>query len=464
VEYALKGGRINTDAIDNSAGVDTSDHEVNIKILLNEMVSAGDMTLKQRDKLLAEMTDEVGTLVLRDNYLQTEALSVAQAQAPALLNQHGRFMRALERAGKLNRGVEFLPSNAEISRREAAGLGLTRPELAVLLAYAKTTLDEELLPSDLPDDPQLVDDLLRYFPKPLQASFKAELSRHRLRREIIANVVTNSLVNRAGPTFVAMLKENTGMPAAAIARAYAVTRGVFDLRDIWGRIEALDTKVPAALQTEMLIETTKLAESGTSWFLRNGEHPLDIAANLAAYGPGIKALLAGKNIVAPNDREVIDARAKAFAAQGAPADLSELVATLRYLAPCLDVVRIARGANIPVEAVGRTYFAAGDRLGLEWLRQSAAALTAETHWQRQAVSAVMEDLYAQQRDLATRMLGERKANGKIEGPELVGDWLDGRAAVTSRLEGLLGELKQSGTVDLAMLTVASRELRSLLER
>ncbi len=464
VEYALKGGRINTDAIDNSAGVDTSDHEVNIKILLNEMVSAGDMTLKQRDKLLAEMTDEVGTLVLRDNYLQTEALSVALAQAPALLNQHGRFMRALERAGKLNRGVEFLPSNTEISRREAAGLGLTRPELAVLLAYAKTTLDEELLPSDLPDDPQLVDDLLRYFPKPLQASFKTELARHRLRREIIANVVTNSLVNRAGPTFVAMLKENTGMPAAAIARAYAVTRGVFDLRDIWGRIEALDTKVPAALQTEMLIETTKLAESGTSWFLRNGEHPLDIAANLAAYGPGIKALLGGKNIVSPHDREEIDARAKAFAAQGAPSDLSELVATLRYLAPCLDVVRIARGANIPVEAVGRTYFAAGDRLGLEWLRQSAAALTAETHWQRQAVSAVMEDLFAQQRDLATRMLGERKANGKIEGPELVGDWLDGRATVTARLEGLLGELKQSGTVDLAMLTVASRELRSLLER
>ena len=176
IEYALKGGRINTDAIDNSAGVDTSDHEVNIKILLNEMVSAGDMTLKQRDKLLAEMTDEVGTLVLRDNYLQTQALSVAEAQAPALLDQHGRFMRALERAGKLDRGVEFLPRRRRSSRREAAGLGLTRPELAVLLAYAKITLYDELLPSDLPDDPQLVDDLLRYFPKPLQASFKAELA------------------------------------------------------------------------------------------------------------------------------------------------------------------------------------------------------------------------------------------------------------------------------------------------
>jgi len=464
IEYALKGGRINTDAIDNSAGVDTSDHEVNIKILLNEMVAAGDMTLKQRDKLLAEMTDEVGDLVLRDNYLQTEALSVAAAQAPALLNQHGRFMRGLERAGKLNRAVEFLPGKSKIARREAVGQGLTRPELAVLLAYAKISLDEELLPSDLPDDPQLVDDLLRYFPKPLQANYKAEIARHRLRREIISTVVSNSLVNRAGPSFVHMMKENTGMPAAAIARAYAVTRGVFDLRDIWGKIEELDTKVPADLQTEMLIETTRLAESGTAWFLRNGEHPLDIAANLAAYGPGIKALLAGKNIVSPHDRAAIDERAKAFAGRGAPADLAERVATLRYLAPCLDVVRIARGANLPVEAVGRTYFAAGDRLGLEWLRESAAALAAETHWQRQAISAVMEDLFAQQRDLATRMLQGRKANGKIEGPELVGDWLEGRAAVTARLEGLLGELKQSGTVDLAMLTVASRELRSLLER
>ncbi|HEY7688658.1 MAG TPA: NAD-glutamate dehydrogenase domain-containing protein, partial [Dongiaceae bacterium] len=461
---AQKGGRINTDAIDNSAGVDTSDHEVNIKILLNEMVAAGDMTRKQRDKLLAEMTDEVGNLVLRDNYLQTEALSVAQSQAPALLNQHARFMRALERSGKLNRGVEFLPSNTEIARREAAGQGLTRPELAVLLAYAKISLDEELLPSDLPDDPQLIDDVIRYFPKALQSSYKAEIGKHRLRREIISTVVSNSLVNRAGPSFVQMMKENTGMTAAAIARAYAITRGVFDLRDIWGRIEALDTKVPASLQTEMLIETTKLAESGTAWFLRNGEHPLDIAANIGAYGPGIKALLAAKGIVSPHDRAAINERAKAFTDQGAPSDLAELVATLRYLAPCLDVVRIARGANIPVEEVGRTYFAAGDRLGLEWLRQSAAALAAETHWQRQAISAVVEDLFAQQRDLASRMLQHRKANGRIEGPELVGDWLDGRAAVTARLEGLLGELRQSGTVDLAMLTVASRELRSLLER
>jgi glutamate dehydrogenase len=464
IEYALKGGRINTDAIDNSAGVDTSDHEVNIKILLNEMVAAGDMTLKQRDKLLAQMTDEVGRLVLRDNYLQTQALSLTEAQAPALLGQHARFMRGLERAGRLNRAVEFLPGTSEIARREAAGQGLTRPELAVLLAYAKTTLNDELLPSDLPDDPQLLDDLLRYFPAPLQASYKAEIAKHRLRREIIATVVTNSLVNRAGPAFVFMMKENTGMAAPAIARAYAITRGVFGLRDIWGAIEALDNKAPAATQAEMLIETTRLAESGTSWFLRNGEHPLDIAANIAAFAPGIKALLAAKGIVSPQDRSAIDARAKAFAGQGAPADLAELVATLRYLAPCLDVVRIAKAAKQPVESVGRAYFAAGDRLGLEWLRGSALALAAESHWQRLAISAVIEDLFAQQRDLATRMLRDRKGNGKFDGPELVADWLDGRAAVTSRLEGLLGELRQSGTVDLAMLTVASREIRSLLER
>ena len=284
---------MNTDAVDNSAGVDCSDHEVNIKIPLNELVSAGDMTLKQRDKLLAAMTDEVGALVLRDNYLQSQALSVAELQGWYRIDQQGRFMRALERAGKLDRAIEFLPDDEIIKTRLAHGQGLTRPELAVLLAYSKMTLYDELLPSDLPDDAQLVDDLIHDFPAALAKSHGDALPRHQLRREIMAGVVTNSLVNRVGSTFVHVMKEKTGLPASDIARAYAICRGVFELRQLWADIQALDNKVPAVRQYEMLDATTRLAEAGTLWCLRNLAPPLDIAANIATFSPGIAELRRG---------------------------------------------------------------------------------------------------------------------------------------------------------------------------
>ncbi|MBM3540408.1 MAG: NAD-glutamate dehydrogenase [Alphaproteobacteria bacterium] len=475
IEYAQKGGRINTDAIDNSGGVDCSDHEVNIKILLGDVVQAGDMTLKQRDQLLERMTDAVSELVLKDNYQQTQALTVMAARGPELLEQQARMMRALERAGRLDRAIEYLPDEETIAERRMAGQGLVRPELAVLMAYGKIALYDELLASDLPDDPLLVDDLVRYFPAPLQEAHKAALLRHRLRREIIANVVTNSMVNRVGASFVHHIREKTGHGAAEIARAYAVTRDAFDLRGIWRAVEALDGKVPAALQTQMFLAAGRLVERGVFWFLANVASPIDVAATAAEYRPGIQTLTRALDGLLSQEREErFRAGTESLVAQGVPAELARRVAALEELASAPDIVRIARQRNVAVERVAQVYFTLGARLGLDWLRASAGAIKTETAWQRTAVEAVMDDLFGQQSELTARVLdgvGTGQANGVgangvgangMAAAGAVESWLAGRAAAVARTDGLLAELRTVAGVDLAMLAVANRQLRTLI--
>src|SRR5258706_4575242 len=291
IEYAMGGGHINTDAIDNSAGVDTSDHEVNIKVLLYDAIERGELAgLDERNKLLASMTDEVGQLVLCDNYEQTQAISLTQALGESVLDEQARFMRALERAGRLDRALEGLPDDETIAERHTAHIGLTRPELAVLLAYSKIVLYADLLASDLPDDPLLVDDLLLYFPVPLRQRFRATVGRHRLRREIIATYVTNNIINRIRPTFVWQMGEETGKPASDVARAFTIIRESFDLRSLWEDIESLDNQIAARTQTEMLIEAGRLLERATQWVLRSGYEKLDTAAAVAEYRPCIAAI------------------------------------------------------------------------------------------------------------------------------------------------------------------------------
>jgi glutamate dehydrogenase len=468
IEYALAGGRLNTDALDNSAGVDCSDHEVNIKILLNGIVANGDLTRKQRDKLLEEMTDEVGELVLRHNYLQGQAVSVAEAGGWQSLDQQGGFMHALERAGKLDRAIEYLPDDEAMAERIAKRQGLTRPELAVLLAYAKIALYGELLPTNLPDDPQLVDDLLKYFPTPLQQRYPAQIAEHRLRREIIATVVTNSLVNRMGPTFVQALREKTGMAASDVTRAYAVTRGVFELRRLWSEIQALDTKVPAAMQTAMLLEIHRLAERGTLWFLTSNIRPLDIAATIGAFAPGIAQLAEClDDLVGDDDESSIIANMAPLVDSGVPEALARRIASLEFLGPGLDIVRMAQSSAAPVEAVGRAYFAIGDRFDIDWLRDAAETVPEDTHWDRLAVTAIVDDLYTHQRDLTARVLA---TNGQPVAASETGDgiaamidsWIAARGPALAQTDALLADLRKAGSIDLAMLAVANRQLRNLI--
>ncbi|MCH7930888.1 MAG: NAD-glutamate dehydrogenase [Proteobacteria bacterium] len=459
IEYALAGGRVYTDAIDNSAGVDCSDHEVNIKILLGAVVGGGDMTAKQRNNLLSQMTDEVGELVLFDNYRQTQAISVALAQGVALLEAQARLMRGLEKAGALDRAIEDLPDDEVLGERQKAGIGLTGPEFSVLFAYSKMTLYQQLLTSDLPEDPYLAVDLVRYFPEPLRKRFKKVIHGHRLRREIIATSVTNSMVNRVGAAFVNTLAEEHGFTPSEIARAYSVARDSFDLRSLWSEIEGLDNKVASSVQTEMLLDVGRLVERCTLWFLRNLAHPIDIAAAIGAFTPGIEALAKNLDDVLSASRAEALTRAGAqYADQGVPKDLAGRVASLAALASALDIVQAAQSEKLAVEAVGRVYFQLGELLGLDWLRTSARGFNAESHWQRQAVTAIIDDLYGQQRVLTTAVL---ENNGAAPVDDAVNKWVGANRSAVARNERLLADLRKAETQDLAMLTVANRQIRVL---
>ena len=468
IEFALAGGRLNTDAIDNSAGVDCSDHEVNIKVLLDAIVSDGEMTGKQRSRRLEEMTDEVAALVLRDNYLQTQAASVAEAQGKGGLYPAAHFMRKIERRGLLDRAIEYLPDDEAVDERRAAGRGLTRPEIAVLLAYAKMTLYDELLASDLPDDPYLRSDLQRYFPTPLREEFAAEIDAHRLRRELVSTTVANSLVNRVGPTFISDIEEETGQPPSIIARAYAATREVFRLRDLWAAIEDLDNRVDAAVQARMLSETVALVRRGTLWFIRNLEQPLDVAQTIDAFGPGVAELgEVREGLLTDFDRDAWRQRMEALVAEGVPDDAAARVAALEPLAAACDIVQAAKTCERPIGAVGQVYFAIGAHLGLDWLRAAADAFTAEDYWQRLAMTVIVDDLYSQQRALTTRVFDAASGNGEIGddgqiGADAIEHWARLHSSTVERTKALIADFKTGGGVDVARLAVANRYVRGLI--
>jgi len=463
IEYALNGGRGNSDAIDNSAGVDCSDHEVNIKILVDSALASGDLTQKQRNELLAAMTDEVGHLVLRDNYLQTQAISVFESQAPSMLDQQDRFMRLLEKAGRLDRAVEFLPDDAELARRAHSGRGLTRPEIAVLLAYGKMWLYDAILDSDLPDDPLLAGDLVGYFPQRLHSEdWKARMAAHRLRREIIATAATNSMINRIGGSVVARLVERTGTPPAEVARAYLITRDAYGLGEVWDAIETLDNKVPATAQTAMLIEINRLLERGISWVLSHAPRPIDMARLRQELEPGIAAVRQQvEQVLPPETAAALAKRAEALEAQGVPKDLAQRVVGLIVLASANDIARISTRISQPVETVGRLYFQVGGRFGLGWLRAAAEQLAGATHWQKMAIDAVIDDLYVLQAALTETIT---QAQAGQDASEALAAWIEGRRTAVERVDQLTGELKAAGKLDLAPLIVAGHQFRALTER
>jgi len=462
IEYALHGGRINTDFIDNSGGVDCSDHEVNIKILLNQVVGDGDMTRKQRDKLLADMTDDVAASVLQDNYRQVQAISVTEAQAPQLLDEHARLMRHLERAGRLDRRLEFLPNNEELAERRATGRGLTRPELAVLLAYAKIVLQDELVGSDVPEDEYLADDLERYMPPKLREKFRKQLRRHPLRRDIIATYVTNSMVNRAGSTFANRLRDETGARPPDVARAYTVAREVFDIRRLWKDLAALDTVVPAEVQLELQAEGRKMIERSALWFLRNRRQPMDIAATVSHFAPGIASLAQElPKLLAPADSESLDQMAERFTAAGVPPELATRVASLDALFSGLNVIEVATACGETVETVAAVYFALGYKLDLHWLRDQIAKLPAETHWQTLAQGALRDDLYSEQRELTIEVLKPGTEDKDAE--TLIDTWMGENRSAVERTNAILSDLKEADTLDIAMISVALREIRNLSE-
>ncbi|MEE8333828.1 MAG: NAD-glutamate dehydrogenase domain-containing protein, partial [Alphaproteobacteria bacterium] len=459
-EYALGGGRINTDFIDNSAGVDCSDHEVNIKILLGEAVNRKKLTRARRDKVLSDMTDDVAALVLTDNYRQSMALTHAEHQSFALIDEHQQFMHTLERGGKLDRAVEFLPSDEELDQRRAGGGGLSRPELSVLLAYAKIVLFENVLNSALPDDPYLVNGLDLYFPPLIQKRFADLIPAHRLRREIIATYVANTLVNRTGPGFVATLYDRTGAAAGNIARAYLICRQVFRVAELWAGVEALDNSVPADIQTEMHLEILEIIKLGTMWFLRHGGAESQIDTMVRVFHDPVAAvegMLA--DILADSLKSVGEEKAQRYIDNGVPAALARRVANLDALAPSCDIVRISAGGNIEPIAVARLFYELGRNFGFDWLRDSAFKVVRADRWARSAARGLVDDLYAYQAGLTTRLLDLAGSPELV--PAMMGAWSESHGHAIARVNSMIGELKTAKTVDLPMLMVVGSEIRAL---
>lgn len=461
IEYALKGGRINTDAIDNSAGVDCSDHEVNIKIALRRAMEKKKLTLAARDKFLAEMTDEVAELVLKDNKFQTLALTIAEMQGPMVLEQKSRLMRALEEKGMLNRKIEFLPADEAIATRQGMKKGLTRPELSVLLAYSKIAIYEELITTNMPDDEYFNGDLVNYFPVAMRKKYKSEIESHQLRREIIATSIANSIVNRAGSTFFQRMKENTGMKGCDVARAYAVTRDSFGLREIWSEIEKSSNIMPANVQTELYLEVRSFVERATSWFLRNQPTPLKVAEAVNNFAPTIKKLSEILDqIITPAMKAARDKKLEKYISLGAPKALARRISDLDALASACDIVHVAKGSTLPIKIVGQVYYELGTRFELAWLRAAAKKLISHSHWSNLAVQTMTETLYDQQMKLAARVIKteckDKSCGGAIE------TWSAENEKEIQRYDSFVADLKKQEVLDNSMLTVAIQRIAVLL--
>ncbi|MET9954948.1 NAD-glutamate dehydrogenase [Streptomyces sp. NPDC006339] len=458
---AGEGGKVNTDAIDNSAGVDTSDHEVNIKILLNGLVTEGDMTVKQRNKILAEMTDEVGTLVLRNNYAQNTALANAVAQSPSLLHAHQRFMRRLGRDGALDRSLEFLPNDRQIRELLNAGKGLTQPELAVLLAYTKITVADELIGTELPDDPYLRGLLHAYFPTLLRERFPEAVDHHPLRREIITTVLVNDTVNTGGSTFLHRLREESGASIEEIVRAQTAARVIFRLSEVWDAVEALDNKVPAEFQTRMRLHSRRLVERGTRWLLNNRPQPLQIGETIDFFAERVEQVWEKlPQLLRGADLEWYESIFEELTAVGVPEELALRVAGFSSAFPTLDIVAIADRVGKDPLAVAEVYYDLADRLRITDLMDRIIELPRADRWQSMARASIREDLFAAHAALTADVLAV--GNGGSTPEERFKAWEEKNAAILGRARTTLEEIQGSDAFDLANLSVAMRTMRTLL--
>lgn len=462
VEYALEGGRLNTDFIDNAGGVDCSDHEVNMKILLNGIVANGDLTEKQRNKMLVSMTDEVAELVLRNNYRQTQAISIANAEAAARIEEYRRLMTTMESSGRLNRQLEFLPDEETINDRKAQGQGLTRPELAILISYVKGELKQALSDSELPDLPALSSEITKVFPRPLVKKFGRELSEHQLRREIIGTQIANDMVNHMGITFVDRLRQSTGASPAAIALAWLIAREIYQLDHWWDRIEKLDFRIDSGVQQRLMTELIRLIRRATRWLLRNRRAELDLTGHMQQFSGPIAAISANLGeYLGVEAREEWHQECQTYLAEGVPEDVASVVAGTPHLYSALGIIEAHSSTGIELKCVAQVYHAIGERLQLSWFAQAINRLTPATHWQALARESFREDLDWQQRALTVGVLGQEPGNP--DPARLIDLWYGKHEELIGRWDAMLAELRSVVDPEYAMFSVALRELLDLAQ-
>ncbi|HEY7106833.1 MAG TPA: NAD-glutamate dehydrogenase [Acidimicrobiia bacterium] len=462
VEYALAGGRVNSDAIDNSAGVDCSDHEVNIKILLRGAIDDGVLAAPDRDPLLAAMTDEVASLVLADNEAQTNALEIAAVEAPTLVGVHARQIDRLEHAGVIDRALEGLPDAKALQERHAAGQGLTAPELGVLLAFTKLELQRELVGSDVPDDPYVRAALHEYFPRPLRERFPDQIDAHRLAREIVATALANSVVNRAGISFFSRMADEIGTGSSVLVRAHIAARDVFDVTATWSAIDALDLVVPASVQDEMFLSARRLVERAARWLVRradpgvvpNGTRPAGLATTVARLRDPVERVLAHlRDLVVGADAQLLASEEARLTAAGVPTDLASRVASFVVALGALVAADVADATGRPVDEVAAVYYALADRLRLDRLRDRIAALPRADRWQTEARAALRDDVADIHRGLTEQAV---VVGGTVD------DWLATRAEAVGRYLAVVDDVEAGAVFDLATLGAVRRELRDVV--
>jgi glutamate dehydrogenase len=461
IEFSLSGGLVNTDFIDNSAGVDTSDHEVNIKILLADAIRTGSLAQADRHPLLIEMTDEVAALVLRHNYRQNMALAIALSQAPSMLHVHARYLRKLVRDKRLSPEGDVLPTDRDLAERRSSGQGLTKPELSLLLAHTKISAGQDVIASSLPDDPYLRRVLEGYFPEPLRARFAGLMESHRLRREIITTIAVNEMADYSGTTFLFRLSEETGASVPDLARAWLVARDVFDMPAFWSSVEGLGAAFDIGAQIKLLLEGRKLTERAVRWLVHNRRPAFDIASTIGFFADGVRTVRSGlPKLLTGRDLAGFEERRDSFVARSVPVDLAERVAAMVPTYSAFDIVQIA--VSVPgrtVEETADVYFDLADRLQISRLRDRITALPREDRWSTMARAALRDDLYAAHASLTSDVLG---VSGTGSPEERLAAWVSRNEAAVAMATQTLAEIWESERFTFTTLSVALRAIRTLV--
>ena len=457
IEFAQSGGRINTDFVDNVGGVDCSDNEVNIKILLNQLVNEGELTKKHRDQLLYDMTDDVSDIVIKDCYRQTHSISITELKGVNLLKEQLRFIHSLEKAGKLDREIEFLPSDEEIAERQAQGLGFTRPELSVLVAYGKMVLKEQFAIDEIDQNPYYLSQLIGAFPPKLQDKYAEQIQQHPLRKEIIATKLANEVVNDMGLNFVERMKEETGASVEEILTCYMMAREIFGMPAFWAKVEDLDNKIPNIVQTEMLHQMRRTVRRASRWFLRHRNKSLSLEQTVAFYKPSFEKLTThlDEYLVATEAEQLATGKAE-FVREGVSKDVAAYVSQLSSIFSVMDIADVAASLDRDIELVTKLYFKLGAELGLHWFLDQITNQPVGNHWQALARASYREELDWQQRALTAAVLHFDEKGTDAE--QMFDTWREEFGDILGRWEQMLAEFKTSDSHEFAKFSVALREL------
>lgn len=459
IEYSKNGGKINTDFIDNSAGVDCSDHEVNIKIALQHALHKNKITIEERNNVLSNMTKEVADLVLLDNFKQNQSITISEASTALTIDMFGKFISHLEQNGILDRTVEFLPSDAEIARRASTGEKLTRPELAVILSYAKMMVRDELENSKLAEDEYFSPLLISYFPKSMQDRFRSEILSHHLKKDIILTMITNKIVNELGGPIIHLIQNDTGALMCDIVRSYSIISYIFDLDNLWLQVETESLNLSNEIRIAMFTDLVKVLRRGISWFIKNLDHPIEISKAIAFYTDATKKLSSSiGNLILGDAKEKLEYKTNYYISNNVNKDLASKIALLDSFISIFDIIFVSNKTKAANVEVAKIYFEVSDKFNIDWLRKSCEKQYNDSYWNRLSIQAMKDDLYDKQRRLLTKIV-----ESNISGLNVT-TWLEQNADTSRDFINFVENLKLQENIDINMIILANKKFEIFLRK